>query len=154
MKKVTEILAALAVTLCFATGALADKIGKFEVKDAGGVKFTQEQLKGKKAVLAFVQAACGQCRTEIADLTAKADAITGKAELFIVVVDVNTERAMEYFKSQNVPGKLLADPDFKMGAAAGVGATPSTVVLNKELNIVTSKTGYRAGDVEKLISEL
>lgn len=154
MRKLLMVLFALAISITFASSAFAGVLGAFSIKDAEGKDFKTENLKGKKSMLIFVQAACGQCRTEIGEAKQKYDAIKEKAELYFVIVDVNAERALAYFKSEGLPGKLLLDPTFSVGDASDISATPSTIVVDKDLNIVKAKTGYRPGDIDRMLKEL
>lgn len=156
MKKLLTIAAALAMVCSLATVSLAEGVvGKFEVKDAAGGKFNQEMLKkNSQSVIVLVQAACGQCRQELAALIENAETIQKKATLYVDIVDVNSEKALEFFKGQNAPGTLLLNPDFAIGAAVGATATPATIVVDKDLKILKVITGFKRGEFEKLIEEL
>lgn len=155
MKKVLHLLGVLTVALALASGAYADQLGSFSgVTDADGKPFTAEGLKGKTTMFVVVQAACGQCRAEIEDVKANLELIEEKAELVVVIVDVNSERGIEFFKGRETPGRMVADPSFSLASALGAEASPATAVVNGELKIVAFKTGYQPGDVERLLNKL
>lgn len=155
MKKVFQLLGVLTVAVALASGAYADPLGSFSgVTDADGKPFTEEALKGKTTMLVVVQTACGQCRAEIEDVKANFELIQEKAELVVVIVDVNSERGIEAFKGRGTPGRLVADPNFSLAAALGAEASPATAVVDGELKIVAFKTGYQTGDVERLLNKL
>lgn len=154
MRKLLTVLCALAISVAVSSAAFAATLGAVAVKDIQGKEFKTETLKGKKSILIFVQAACGQCRSEISEVKDKAADLAKKGDIYFVVVDVNVERATEYFKSKELPGVVLMDPSFSIGDSIDVGATPATVVVDKDLNIVKSKVGFKTGDIDRLIKEL
>lgn len=155
MKKALRLLvAAVAVAFLASAAFAAAPINAFTVKDASGKEFKSDALKGKTTVLVLTQSACSQCRNEMKDLADYKDKIAAKANLFAVVVDLDSARAVEYFKSKGFDFNMLLDPDFNVGGAVGAGSTPATIVIDKDLNVKYMKTGYKDGDLEKLMKEL
>ena len=68
-------------------------------------------LKGKKTLLMFAQMACRQCRTELEELSAKADQIDSG---YVVLVDVMPERAVEVYRAKGFKLKAILDPEFSI----------------------------------------
>lgn len=151
------LLAALAVLVLSAGVALAGEavaVKAFKVKDAKGAEFTNKNIEGKTAVFVVVQTACSQCRGELLALSAKYDELKAKADIYTVLVDVNSERALSVYAADKHKMPALLDPGFTIPDMAGLGVTPSTIVV-KGGKITYTKTGYRGEpDLKKLIEAL
>lgn len=160
MKKFLGVLmtGALVLGLAASSGFAADaKLGAFKVKTGEGkefkVDFKEAMLKGD-ALFIIMQTACNQCRTELDEVAANADAIGKKAEVFVVLVDMNEERGIKYLQEKGYKFPILLDPTFTIGGQVGLDATPSTLAVKKDGTVKFKKTGYKPGDVEKLIDQL
>lgn len=148
--KIKTVLALVISTLLVASLSFAAPIGKFEVKTAEGKAFKTDDLKGKKTFLILVQTACGQCRNELKELKANFDEVKKAGDIFVVLVDVDSERALASYQKFGFEWPVIFDPDFKIGAATGATATPTTVVIEKDLNIKELHTGYQTGTLTEI----
>jgi peroxiredoxin len=124
----------------------------FSLKDGEGNVFNQDNLKGKKTMLVIAQMACRQCRAEMDDMNVFADQLTDNA--YVLLVDMNTEVAQRIWKDAGYKMNLVIDPDFTLPELLGVRSTPATVVLDKDLKVIFSKSGYRPGQFEDIMEEL
>lgn len=154
MSKFKKVLAVALVALCAASVASAAMVGNFKVKSSEGKDVTQDMLKGKPTMLVISNTACGQCRVEMGELDKSLDAIKAKGNVWVVMVDANAERAVELYGKLGFKAPLLLDPDFTIANSLDLSATPSTVILDKDLNVVFSKTGYRPGNMKELIEKM
>jgi peroxiredoxin len=145
MKKIFGVLVALALTFAFCGSALAaDKmLPKFSLQTIDGKTITTESFKEKKGIFVFSQMACRQCRMEMDELNGMVDDFKG--QLYIVLVDMNSEAAIPAYQSKyKIP--VILDPDFSIPAALDLQTTPSTIVFDAKGKVVYEKTGFTRGD--------
>lgn len=157
MKRLLSVFAAAATCVMLAAGAWgADQktIGAFSLKNAEGKAVTQEALKGKKTILVVAQMACRQCQMELEDLKNMFDDVQKKGQVFVVLVDMNAENALEKYKKAGHKATVLIDPDFSLGSMAGVNVTPATVVVDENLKVKSARTGYMPGQMEDILRDL
>lgn len=152
MKKVLSRIAIVATVLMFsAVSAMAGTVGTIALKTGDGKDFTNETIKEKKVLFIVAQTACGQCRKEIADISEQFDKISGKGLVFTVLVDINQERALEYYKKKDYKVPVVLDPNFTIAGMADIAATPATIIVDAKGNITYTKTGYRPGQLEEIL---
>lgn len=154
MRKIKKVLAVALVALCAAGVASAAMIGNFKLKGSDGKDVTQEALKGKPTMLVISNTACGQCRAEMIDLEKSLDAIKAKGNLYVVMVDANADRALDAYNKLGYKAPILLDPDFIIPGSIDISATPATVILDKDLNVIFSKTGYRPGTMKEMLDKM
>lgn len=164
MKKALRMIAAVSVlsfTLPFI--AAAAPAPDFEGPIYSGGTFKMADYKGKKAVvLAFAQTACATCRLELKflnDYVGKSD----KYEIFMVNVDAigGTERwntiIAKYMEKQGLKMKVIVDPKMAIARQFKIRATPGTVVIDKEGNVMSTLIGYTSednGELEGMIKKI
>lgn len=155
MKRAIVGLAVAAFFLAVGGGAAAQetKLGAFKLKTADGQEFTQENLKDKKTLFVVAQTACTQCRAEMKDISARYEDFSAKGQVFVVLVDANPERGLKFYKEQGYKMPLLLDPDFRVPKMAGVEVTPGVFIVGPDLAVTYTKTGYRAGDLERFLDK-
>jgi len=107
---------------------------------------------GKRSVYIFVNTVCGMCTRELGEVVKNMDVFKG-AELFVVVIDQETERAVARYKGLPAGVTLLHDPDFAMGETVDLFSTPATLVLDKDNKILFKEAGYRP-DLLKTVKEI
>lgn len=132
-----------------AAAAPAEKGLEFKLKTSAGKEFTQNDLKGKGGNLLFVQMACRQCRLELDDMNKNPEAF--KDKVTVVLVDMNSEAAMKAWASIGYKMEPVLDPGFDLPEMLGVRSTPATVKLDKDLKVVSTKYGYKPGDLDALL---
>lgn len=157
------IVAVCVVSFAFPLVAAAAPAPDFESPVMGGQTFKLADYKGTKGlVLAFAQTACSTCRMELKflnDYVGKSD----NYEILMVNVDAigGTERwntiIKKYMEQQGLTMRVLIDPKMTVARMFKVRATPATVVIDKDGNILESITGYTAednGKIEALIKKI
>lgn len=132
-----------------AAPAAAPKGLEFKFKTSSGKDYTQDDIKGKGANLLFVQMACRQCRLELDDINKNPDAF--KDKVTIVLVDMNSDAAMKAWASIGYKMEPVLDPGFDLPEMLGVRSTPATVKVDKDLKVVSTKYGYKPGDLDALL---
>lgn len=157
MRFATQLMAVVAAGALLFAGAAgaADKkmVGKFSFDTTDGKKVTQEAIKDKTAVFLVAQTACSQCKAELMEFDKRLDELKGKADVYVVLVDIESGPAVERYKAKGYKPVALLDPDFNVGLLFGFNVTPSTAVVKKG-EIVYTTTGYRAGQFEEILSLL
>lgn len=129
-------------------------MGDLLLKTDEGKDFSFKDVVGKKVMFVIVQTACSQCRIELQDLSASLDKVKAKADVYAVLVDVASDRAVKAYKDAGYKLPLILDPGFALGAKGSVDATPATIVVGKDGKVAMSKTGYRPGQLEQILDKL
>jgi peroxiredoxin len=164
MKNLLRMIAAVAVlSFTLPVCAAATPAPDFEAQIFGGETFKLSAMKGKKAiVLTFAQTACATCRQELKflnDFVGQSKAY----EIYMVNVDAiaGTDRwnkiMKAYSEQQELKMKILVDPKMAIGRSFGVRSTPTTVIVDKEGNVMETLVGYSPDDnshLEKLIKKI
>jgi len=157
MKRIAGILGIAAAALLLSlSGAQAagTKVGSFKLKDGEGKEVTHEALKEKRTLFIVAQTACSQCRTEIKEIQERLDEVTAKAQVWVILVDANAEAGLERYGKLKLTLPVLLDPDFRLPASVGIEASPATFIVDGELNVVFTKTGYGPGSFEMIMEKL
>jgi cytochrome oxidase Cu insertion factor (SCO1/SenC/PrrC family) len=170
MKKFVAIMLTLLMTVGFASMVLAaeeaekgpvygNKIGDtlkpFSLKDFDGNSFDSAKMITKdKGMFVIVNAVCTVCSAEMNAIAKKLDKFEAKANIFIVAVDMNPERAIARYKQYADKVTILHDPDFSLGTNAGLYSTPSTLILSKKGEVVYKQSGYRKEFLKKYMEML
>jgi peroxiredoxin len=164
MKKLFALIAAVAFVGVFAISASAEEakivygsnVGDLAkpivMKSVDGAKSVDTAKLAKKSVFVMVNTVCGMCQREMGDIARSKDMFK-EVDLYIVVVDQDSERATSKYKEFLDVATLLHDPDFKLGDNVGIFSTPSTLVLGTDGKIIYKESGYKP-DVLKKMKEI
>ncbi len=149
------MLAAVGAMLA-ATTAWAEVLPAFKLQGADGKEMTQEtlQAKEKKTVFIMVQSACSQCAGELGEMDALWTDLSAKADVYVLLLDMNSGPGVERYKTKGHKAPLLLDDKFRFPTLVGIEVTPATMIVGSDLKILYKKTGYRPGDLEVLMDLL
>ncbi len=163
MRKLLTVFLGVAVAVVVAATGMAgekgpeygtkvgDKLKPVTIQTMDGEEFSTANLE-EKTLFVLVNSICGLCAKEMTDLARNADQLK-KVNVYLVSVDQNKERAMRVYQKYTKLFGILYDPEYKLGNAAGLYATPSTLILDEDGKIVFKKTGYR-GDIDAILKAL
>jgi len=146
------------VLLCAgALTLLARDIPDFEATDIDGKAFKFADIIGKKiVVIDFWATYCIQCRPMLDQLQILYNKYKDKGfDVVIISVDTpqNVGKIKPYFKSRGYPFTVILDTDSQISRVLKPGkGLPSTIVVNKNGDIVLRHEGYKKGE-EKLLEE-
>jgi len=159
------IIAACAVALFAAVPVQAAKVKVGE----GATDFTLPMMDGKEfklssykdkqpVVFSIVQSACSSC---VAELQMLSELAMKNDKILFVAVNVDSragsdawkENIKKYMEEKKVSVPFLLDPKFTVGRAYGLGATPATVLVNKEGKVTAYFLGFTPGEDNKAISD-
>ncbi len=162
MRKLLKVLVGVAAMIAVGSAAVAEEGPKYgtkvgdvakpvKIQTMAGDEFDTGKIE-EKTLFVLVNSICGLCAKEMNDLAKNADSLKN-VKVYLVSVDQNKERAMKVYEKYTKLFDLLYDPEYKLGNAVGVFATPGTVVLGKGGKILFKKTGYR-GDIDAILKAL
>ncbi len=164
MKRFLSVLAGVAAAMAVAAAGVAgeqgpkygknvgDRLQPVKIQTMDGEEFDTGKV-GEKTMFVLVNSICGLCAKEMNALARRADDLK-KVKVYLVSVDQNKDRAMRVYEKYTKLFGILYDPEYKLGDAAGLYATPSTLILDKDGKIVFKKTGYRPGDIDAILNAL
>ena len=125
------------------------------VKDLDGNDVnTGDLVKDSKVMLVLVNAVCNLCRNEMKALVKYRDKFTEKADVYLVAVDMNIEKAKQTYKEFSKYFRILHDPDFKIGQSLDLYATPATIILDKGGTILYKGSGFKPEYMKKYMDIL
>ncbi len=125
------------------------------VKDFDGNSVsTGDLVKNGKVMLVLVNAVCNLCRNEMRALVKYRDKFSEKADVYLVAVDMNLEKAKQSYKEFSKYFRLLHDPDFKIGQSLDIYATPATIILDKGGTILYKGSGFKPEYLKKYMEIL
>ncbi len=164
MRKLLTVFVGVAAAMAVAAAGVAaeegpkygTKVGDLakpvKIQTMDGQEFDTGKV-SEKTMFVLVNSICALCAKEMNDLARNADELN-KIKVYLVSVDQNKERAMRVYEKYTKIFGILYDPEYKLGDAVGLYATPSTLVLDKDGRILLKKTGYRPGDIEAILKAL
>ena len=158
-------LAMCAVTLLAAAPGFAaqampgDAAKDFTLKNLEGQDFKLSTFKDQKpVVLIFWQSACASCIADMAFMSEQKAKNPG-FEFVAVNVDARggtpeSNKALTNFLTQKkVNLDVLLDPSYSVARLYGIGATPSTVLINKDGKVASVIMGFTPGTDEKTVAD-
>jgi peroxiredoxin len=119
-----------------------------QIQDLEGnpVQLMSYLAKEKNNLLVFFNTACGICIRELQDLKRHHDK-SGKANIVAIGIDIAGAPQVRRFNDKmKLPYPVLVDPEFKVGTLFGLGYTPASVILDKEMKVVRVIGGYRPSE--------
>lgn len=147
----------LIVLLLVWGGAHAQQLpGNVVVRNLKGEKVTmQEILKGEGVILSFWSTTCKPCLSELAALMKVKEQWIGKKR--IIAISIDDTRSMAKVKSLAAGNKwefeVFIDVNKDLYRALNLNLIPTSMVVNKEGEVVYSHTGYMPGDELVLLEE-
>lgn len=132
--------------------AVGDTAKPVKIKTVDGAEFDTGKI-DQRTMFVFVNSVCGMCAKEMTEL-AKDQESFSSVKIYLVSVDMDLERAKSRYEKYLKVFDMLYDPDLAFGEVVGLNSTPSTLILDKGGKIVYKKSGYRAGDLEKVKAAL
>lgn len=128
-----------------------DAAPDFSLKGVDGKEFKLSAFKDKKPVVFVIwQTACSSCQEEMVLV----NNLPGRGEKFeLVTINVDVRSAREgwkeslekFFADKKLKLDVLIDPQYTVGKLYSIGATPSTVLINKDGKINQIITGFTPG---------
>lgn len=92
-----------------------------DVLDAAGEPLRLADLRGHPVVLVFLRhLGCPLCRLEIAELRRRHDEFAALGATVVVVVDSPAERVAPFVRGEDVPFRLIGDPEHSLYRRYGV----------------------------------
>jgi thiol-disulfide isomerase/thioredoxin len=126
----------------------------FSFTDSNGMSVTSAELKGKVVLINFWASWCPPCRAEMPSLNKLYLSLRNDSNFVFLFVneDEDINKGINFIKENN-----LAIPFYQANAVSTElfrGTLPTTVVLNKQGNIVLKHEGMADYDNEQFINQL
>jgi cytochrome c biogenesis protein CcmG/thiol:disulfide interchange protein DsbE len=129
----------------------------FTLKDVlTGKDYTLSQFKGKVVVINFFTFFCGPCRDEMPDLNKINNELKGKGlQMFGIALSSDPTQIRFLVKQLGLQYPVLVGNDKVSDAYGSIAVVPTTVIIDKQGNIVQRIEGTRKKEVfQKLIEPL
>jgi peroxiredoxin len=127
---------------------LGRTIPEFALADQTGTKISQDNLKGRKTLVAFWSTDCMHCANMIEDLR-NWDGARGQDEPDLIVFSDGTPEKLGEF---GLRSPVILDEGHKTAAGFGMYGTPSAVLVNEE-GVIVSETAIGAPDIWALVGK-
>ena len=112
---------------------------ELEVTDISGKKVNINDYKGKPLVINFWATWCGPCMQEIPDFDLVQSKYEGSVKFLMVYDESSLANIQGFFKKYNYHLTFLqSQKGFKQ---MGIYSIPTTYFLDKDLNVIDSKSG-------------
>jgi len=127
----------------------------FQLLDADGKAYKLSSYKGKVIVLNFFATWCGPCRSETPELRTKIWEAYKDRNVMVVGIDLRETSALvkQWATQYGLTFPLLLDAKGEVGNAYQVNAIPHNVIIDKELKVRFTQTGY-GGNLNDLIAKI
>ncbi len=113
-----------------------------------GKKISIKDMKGKPTVIVFWQVYCHSCKKELPEVSELSKRYKGKVRFYAAVIGTRDILQIEEKKREWGFDLPVVIARYKTKSAFGIFGTPITVILDKDLNIITKIIG--SGKTEKL----
>jgi thiol-disulfide isomerase/thioredoxin len=112
---------------------------EIELLDASGKRVSLDAYKGKPLVINFWATWCGPCMQEIPDFDMVQSKYEGSVKFLMVYDESSLANIQGFFKKYNYHLTFLqSQKGFKQ---MGIYSIPTTYFLDKDLNVIDSKSG-------------
>jgi thiol-disulfide isomerase/thioredoxin len=112
---------------------------ELELIDASGKRVSLDAYKGKPLVINFWATWCGPCMQEIPDFDMVQSKYEGSVKFLMVYDESSLANIQGFFKKYNYHLTFLqSQKGFKQ---MGIYSIPTTYFLDKDLNVIDSKSG-------------
>ncbi len=113
-----------------------------------GRKISIKDMKGKPTVIVFWQVYCHSCEKELPEVSKLSKKYKGKVRFYAAVIGTRDILQIEEKKREWGFVLPVIIAGYKPRSAFGIFGTPITVIIDKDLNIVTKIIG--SGKTERL----
>ena len=127
---------------------IGESVPEFSIEDLTGKAINQNDLQGKKTLVAFWSLSCPHCVKMIEDLR-DWEKQKGQDEPNLIVF---SDGETEAHKNLNLKSPILIDQEYKTAQKLGMYGTPSAVLVNENGRIV-SETAVGAPQIWALIGK-
>jgi peroxiredoxin len=130
-----------------------------ELEKTDGEKFSFEEIRGKKHLLAAFWATwCEPCKTELQKMARMYSDFSQEIEFVAISTDSadQMDKVNEFAIENALPFPVLIDPEgnFVSSVIPGGDTVPYSIIVDKFGNIISRHSGYKPGDEELLKKEL
>lgn len=157
-RTMAQIMLAAVCILTLASQSWADKPAPdFTLKNVlTGKEYTLSQFRGKVVVLNFFTFFCGPCRDEMPDLNKINNELKGKGlQMFGIALSSDPTQIRFLVKQLGLQYPVLTGNDKVSDAYGSISVVPTTVIIDKQGNIVQRIEGTRKKEIfQKLIEPL
>lgn len=127
----------------------------FSLPRAGGGSLGSDELRGHVLVINFWATWCGPCREELPALDRLERALAGEGlRVLAVSVDASPQAAARFAEARGLGLTVLGDPGEEVARRYGVGAYPTTVVVDRRGRVVHRTVGAFAWDAPAALAWL
>ncbi|GAB0475419.1 hypothetical protein KML24004_14350 [Alistipes indistinctus] len=132
-----------------------DEMADADLLDTLGHVHRLADYKGKYLLLDFWSIGCGPCRMAMPEMRRMGEVYRDVLTVISITQDGETSWK-KYSAEQGIEGVNLRDPESLTGLSVyyGVKGIPHYVLISPEGKVITSWTGYAAGQLEKKLDEL
>jgi thiol-disulfide isomerase/thioredoxin/uncharacterized membrane protein YphA (DoxX/SURF4 family) len=125
---------------------LGHKIPEFKLADDKGRDISDNDLKGKKTLVAFWSTGCPHCANMIEDLR-NWDGARGQDEPNLIVFSDGSREELQAYRLES---PVILDEGHQTAAGFGMYGTPSAVLVNED-GVIVSETAIGAPDIWALV---
>ena len=127
----------------------------FALPRADGGSFSLEAARGSAVVVNFWATWCAPCREELPALDRLQRALAGEGLVVVAVsVDARPEAVARFARERGLGFAVLVDPREEVARRYGVGAYPTTVVVDRAGRVVHRAVGAFAWDAPETVAWL
>jgi len=143
------LVLAASVSQAAATG---ERFPAFNLAEAesGRLYDLSDYLRGKVAVVVFMQTTCSVCKQELTALKGLAGRNPALSVIAVSVDSGGGGKVARYKEGNGFPFLFLQDPTFEKPALFGFTFTPGLVLTGRDGMIAMLKSGFKKGDLEEL----
>ncbi len=131
---------------------------EFNLSALGNGTFGLHDLKGKVALLTFVQDRCSVCKKDASSLDKLARDTKDKNLLFLIVaIQWRKEKLVKFKKEFNISSPILIDESGSVSKAYNIAGYPETFFINRKGKIVGrafAKEKWNTADMRNLLQHL
>lgn len=153
-------LIALLLFLAPAVGHAQTKLPSGAVADLKGRSFDIANLSnnGKPIVMVFFDTNCKPCLSELNRIADTYDDWVQETGVKLVAIALDDARNLAkvepYVNSKEWNYEVYTDSEQHLKGALGITNTPTTLILDGDLNIVWRHTGFEVGDEDSILEKV
>lgn len=127
----------------------------FTLKNVDGSTFNSADLRGKVVLLEFWATWCPPCKMAIPEVQALAEKIKGKNIVIVTVsVDDSYDTVKAFVNDNAIAYTVLHDTNGDVSKKYNIRSVPTTVILDKLGNVVSTHLGYMPDYSSLMLEEL
>lgn len=122
---------------------------EFELENAEGKKVKLSDFKGKTVVLNFWATWCPPCKKEMPDFNKVAEEFSKGTDAKLLCINIGEEKAVatQFLKDNGYTMDILLDTKSEVATKYGISAIPTTILIDKEGNIVDQIVGTASYEI-------